>query len=229
VDRPPAFECFGNIYSPNGETYGQKPRSLAGKLSKFADLMLDVLSEHLGNHIGTNIRDQDLADLVIERLERRYADEDAGKSPDEPRPRRWSLRRKTILRRIQAALLELQTVEWMKRVREHGRRIIEVLKNLLPAKPKPKPAAGPAAQAGTRSATPAPKTPAVANTDMAKYTIDAMAELGAEPYLDQEDRLQWRAIAGRERGEPDGRLRRHLTVYASAIREMLLAARHRRE
>jgi hypothetical protein len=152
VDPPPQYAAWGaSVYSPDGEPYIQLPRSLMGTLPRRVQIVLNALSEIMGDRSMTNVRDRDIMD-------------------------RTGLSRRAVQRALHYLQHRLQFID---RVREGARRIISLIKGLLARRPKPQPDRP--APAAPKTPKPAPAGGNQPPSYWARIAIDSMAVSGLEP------------------------------------------------
>jgi hypothetical protein len=197
------IQSFGPpMYSPTGELYNQIPRSLMGRLSRRAQIVLDAIYDFIGNRSCTDATD-------------RAFQQKTGLNP----------------RTIQRALkdLEREGIEAIKRTRAHGRRLIEMIKRIRDAGPRqkapavkqPAPQAPAPAQLGGMSAA------IERQLHSARQTVDAMALCGYEPRI-VEGKLKWHRLSPGER-ELTPELKARCERYAADIRKLVELTRPARE
>jgi DNA-binding transcriptional regulator YhcF (GntR family) len=193
-----------SIYSPDGKEYFQLPKSLFGRLSRRAQLVLGAIKEYAEQTTATNARDKDLANKT-------------------------GLHLRTIQRALQD--LEKVSVEAIKRIRGGGLRVIELATKLLDTKPDEKePEKKTSAPTSGKKAKEPDREPSAVETrrKAVEAFIESMAFHGKAPQLVGRD-LQWEPIPGAEQRDLHPALESKLELYAADVRRLLERTRPARE
>jgi DNA-binding MarR family transcriptional regulator len=196
----------GSIYREDGEPYLQLPRSVSGKLSRRAHLVIDAIIEfacptHGVQAEATDARDRDIEDKT-------------------------GLKNRTVQRALQD--LEEAGVELIRRIRSGGRRVIEIAKHLLESRPKPE-TQSPAPTAGKKKTLPHGE-PDVDKTRAAqvRVTLGAAEAHGKVPQL-VDGALQWVPIPGAPQRDFAVQLQSRIDRFEPDIRALLEQTRPKRE